>query len=72
MAVLDRVPVDRITLEARQINLGRLLLTLIAGLLYGIGWTAAKTVKVLALVLVWCLAAVKVGWQEARQPAQRT
>lgn len=59
---LDRVPVDRITAEARQIRLGRLLLTLVAGLFWLIGWVAGKA----ALAVVWCAVAVKVGWQEAR------
>ena len=64
---LDRVPVDRITAEARQVRLGRLLLTLIAGLFWAIGWTVGK----LALGVVWCAVAVKVGWQEARNGAPR-
>lgn len=65
MAVLDRVPVDRISIEARQIHFGRALLTLIAALLYLIGWVPGK----LTLALAWCAAAVKVGWVEAHRPA---
>lgn len=59
---LDRVPVDRITAEARQVRLGRLLLTAIAGLFWLVGWTVGKA----ALAVVWCAVAVRVGWQEAR------
>jgi hypothetical protein len=68
-AVLERVPVDRITAEARATHPGRALLTLIAGVLYGLGWLAAKTVAVVWLALAWSFAAVKVGWQDARRPA---
>ena len=69
-AVLERVPVDRITAEARAIAPGRALLTLLAGLLYGIGWVAAKTLAVVWLATAWSFAAVKVGWIDARRPAQ--
>jgi hypothetical protein len=60
--VLERVPVDRISAEARQVQLGRTLLTLLAGFFYVLGWLAGKAIGGLA----WCAAAVKVGWQEAR------
>lgn len=69
-AVLERVPVDRITAEARQIHPGRTLLTVIAGVLYGLGWLAAKTLAVAWLAVAWSFAAVKVGWSDARRPAQ--
>jgi hypothetical protein len=68
-AVLERVPVDRITAEARAIHPGRTLLIVIAGVLYGVGWLAARAVAVLWLAAAWSLAAVKVGWSDARRPA---
>jgi len=68
-AILERVPVDRITAEAREARPGRALLTLIAGALYGLGWLAAKTVAVVWLALAWSYAAVTVGWSDARRPA---
>lgn len=67
-ALLERVPVDRITAEAREIHPGRALLTVIAAVLYGIGWVAAKTVAVVWLAVAWSYAAVKVGWSDARGP----
>ena len=67
MAVLERVPVDRISLQAREVHFGRLLLTLFAALFFGIGWVAAKT----WLAVAWCGVAVKVGWQEARSGGTR-
>lgn len=69
MTVLDRVPVDRITLEAREVHIGRSLLTLLAGLFYVIGWTVAKLVNILGFAVVWSWAAIKVGWVEGRASA---
>lgn len=63
-AVLDRVPVQRISMEAREVRFGRTVLTVIAALFYAIGWLVAK----LWLAVAWCGTAIKVGWQEARQP----
>jgi len=40
----------------------RLLLTLVAGLLYVTGWVAGMVVR----ALVWCWSAMAVGWDDAR------
>lgn len=73
MTVLDRVPLEDITAQAREIEFGRILLTVLAGALYAVGWLAAKTVTVIGKVLgavwlglVWSAVAVRVGWNEAR------
>ena len=66
--ILQRVPVDRITVEARDVHPVRFLLTLIAGVLYGVGWLAGKVLGAVFLAVVWSATAVKVGWQEARKP----
>ena len=67
MTVLDRVPLERISAEARQVQVGRLLLTLLAGLFYLIGWLVAK----LLVGVVWCCIAVKVGYVEAGGPVRK-
>lgn len=67
LSILDRIPVDRINTEARQIQFGRAVLTLLAGLLYVIGWTVAKVFAVIWLALTWSWTAVKLGWQEGRR-----
>lgn len=69
MTVLDRVPVDRITLEAREVHLGRALLTLLAGMFYVLGWTVAKLVNVVGFAVAWSWTAIKVGWVEGRASA---
>ncbi len=69
--VLDRVPVDRITAEAREIHFGRTILTAIAAVLFAIGWTLGKIVSgvraLWVIFVAWPYAAVKVGWKEARR-----
>lgn len=69
-AILDRVPLDRISSEAREVHFGRTLLLVLAGLLYGIGWLAAKTFGLLWRAVAWVGVAVKLGWTEARKPVE--
>lgn len=63
-AVLDRIPVEEITAEARSVNVGRALLALLALIPFVIGWTAATVVTAFG----WTWAAVKAGWREVRPP----
>ena len=65
--VLDRVPVDRITVEARQVRFGVTVLRLLAGVLYGLGWVVAKAFGAVWFALAWCGVAVKIGWTDARR-----
>lgn len=60
-SLLDRVPVDAIADEAQRVRWGRLLLTLLVGVFWLVGWTAGKVFVGLA----YCWAAVTVGWKEA-------
>jgi hypothetical protein len=69
MAVMTQVRLDRldrITAEARDVEIGRAILTLIAAVLFAIGWVAAKVVGVVWLSLAWSATAVRLGWSEAR------
>lgn len=72
MATLERVPFDRITEQARQVEFTRTVLTVLAGLLYGLGWVTAKTLTGLWLVLAWSATAVRLGWVEARTSTRRS
>jgi hypothetical protein len=65
--ITERVPVDAITLRARQASPGRTALLVVAGLLFGVGWLAFKTFAVAWLAVAWCASAVIEGWQEARK-----
>jgi len=62
----DHALTERITIEARQTHFWRTVLTVIAALLFGVGWLSFKTLAGIWFVAAWCGAAVKVGWQEAR------
>lgn len=68
MAVLERVPLDRITVEAKAVHPGRTILLALAGLLYALGWLTAKAVGLLWFAVAWTGTAVKVGWVDARKP----
>jgi hypothetical protein len=64
--------VDEITEQAREVRFWHTVLTAVAGLLFGVGWLAAKACAVLWLGAAWSVTAVKVGWREARRGAART
>lgn len=59
---LERIPLDRIRAEAREIRVGRAIQLLIAAFFFAIGWIAVKTWQ----SAIWAFAAIKVGWQEGR------
>lgn len=65
VGLLDRVQVDDISAQARDVQLGRVLLTVIAAVFWGIGWVAAKSF----LAVAWCAVAVRQGWREGRRAA---
>ena len=67
--LLERVPIERIEEQARPVDFGRLLMTLIVGLFYLLGFIARKVALVLGVGLGWMLAAAKTGWQDAAKPA---
>lgn len=70
MAVLEYHDVDPITTQAREWPFGRTMLSVAATVLIGLGRLAYVLCAGLWLVLTWCAAAVKVGWEDARQARQ--
>jgi hypothetical protein len=58
-SIAERVQVDAITRQARDIRAGRVLLTAVAAVFFALGWTVGR----LFLGVVWCGVAVKVGYQ---------
>lgn len=70
MAVLDRVPVGDIQTRAAEIDPAKLLLAVLALPFLVLGWMAAKVWQVLWLVVSWSVAAVQVGWVEARKSGE--
>lgn len=57
-----QLPMERIEAEARQVHLGRALLTFLVGIFWVLGWLAGKV----TLVVGFAYAAAKVGFLEAR------
>ena len=45
----------------------RLLLTIVAAVLYALGWCAG----LVSLLVVWCFTALAVGWDDARTLQRR-
>jgi len=72
VVALDDMLVHDITDRARQIQFSRVLLTVLAGMFYALGWIAARTFGVIWLALTWSAVAVKVGWQEGRKTAPKS
>ncbi len=64
-ALLERIPVEEIGVQARQARPGRAVLTVIAAVFFGLGWCAAKSV----LAVSWACVAVREGWREGRRGA---
>ena len=62
----ERIPLDRIEHRARHARPGRVVLVVIASLLFGLGWAAYKLCAVTWLVVAWCGSAVIEGWQTAK------
>lgn len=65
--LLDRVPVERIQAEAREVRIGRLLLNLLLGVFWLLGWLAGMA----AVGVSFAYASAKTGWQDAHAQAGR-
>jgi len=72
VVALDDMLVHDITDRARQIQFSRVLLTVLAGTFYALGWITARTFGVVWLALTWSAVAVKLGWQEGRKTAPKS
>lgn len=62
----DRYNVDLISEQAHQVQPLRVVLGVIAGLLFGIGWLIGKTFQVLFFAGAWGAVAIRTGWRSAR------
>jgi uncharacterized membrane protein YedE/YeeE len=65
-SVTERIPLDRIDGRARHARPGRVLLTVVAAVLFGLGWLTYKTCALAWLAVAWCGSAVIEGWQTAK------
>jgi hypothetical protein len=72
-ALSARPDVDVITARAREARPGRMLLTVLASLMFAVGWVLAQAVTLsekagggLWLAAAWCWFAGVEGWRQAR------
>jgi hypothetical protein len=61
----ERVSLERIAEQTREIRPGRTILTWIAAALFALGWVVCRVVAVAWLVCAWSFVAVREGWREA-------
>jgi hypothetical protein len=69
--LLDRVPVDDITAQAHAVRPGRTVLTVVAAVLFGVGWVAARVFAILWLSVMWSGVAVREGWRASHGPSRK-
>lgn len=67
MTFLDEALTDRITLQAREVRFWRTVATVLAGVLWGVGFVVAKAFGLLWFAAAWSATALRVGWQEGRK-----
>lgn len=60
--VLERVPVAAIEAEASEVQFRRVVLTVLVGVFFAVGWLVGRSWRCVA----WAAAAVKVGFQSGR------
>ena len=63
-SLTERIPLDEITAQARQVRFGESVLRLAAWLLIMFG----RLLGYLWLVPVWCFLAVQTGWRDVHPP----
>lgn len=66
----ERIPLDDINVQARQVRPGRAVLTVIAAVLFGLGWVVARTLGIVWLAVMWCGVAVREGWRASHGPSR--
>ena len=67
----ERIPLDDITAQAHEVRPGRTVLTVIAAVLFGVGWVTARVFAVLWLSVMWSGVAVREGWRASHGPSRK-
>jgi hypothetical protein len=66
VTVLERIPLEAIDERARAADPGRAAATVIAAVLFGTGWLAARALSLAWISLAWSVSAVAEGWAAGR------
>jgi hypothetical protein len=67
MTVLERIDLDRLSAEAREVRFWRTVLLVIGGLMYGVGWVTYRICALSWLAGAWMCVAVRQGWRESKK-----
>ena len=63
-AITERLDLDELTAQAREVRFGHVVLSVVAWLLVGFG----RVLGFAWLVPVWCFLAVRTGWRDVHPP----
>jgi hypothetical protein len=70
-ALTERIPLEEITAQAREVRPGRTVLTVIAAVLFGLGWLSARVFAAAWLAVMWAGVAVREGWRASHGPSRK-
>lgn len=66
MVTIDAEALDQISAHAKEIHFWRTVLTVLAGMLAGVGWIVFHLFAVTWRAATWTYAAVRYGWDQAK------
>ena len=69
-ALTEQFTLDEITTQAKAVKPGRAVLTVIAAVLFGVGWVTARVFSVVWLAVMWSGVAVREGWRASHGPSR--
>ena len=69
-ALTEQFSLEDLEAKAREVKPGRAVLTVIAAVLFGVGWVTARVFSVLWLGAMWCGVAVREGWRASHGPSR--
>lgn len=70
--MLERIDLDRVTVEAHQIDIGRTLLTVVVGFFWLLGFVVGKVSIAVVAGITFSVAAMRIGWQDAHKGSMKT
>lgn len=66
-SALEKIPVERISAQAREVRTGRALLAVVAAVFFAVGYLCGRVVP----LLMWCCFAVREGYRSAHGPSRK-
>lgn len=69
-SLTEQFSLDDLSAKAAEVKPGRAVLTVIASVLFGAGWLAARVFSVAWLAFTWSWVAVREGWRASHGPSR--